>query len=613
MPMVIGGKGGGGSIVSGVGSVAGRTGDVVLTKNDVGLANVDNIAPMDLPISTVVQAALDDKQDILTLKTISGQSLVGVGDLSISKASVGLGSVDDTSDINKPVSNATLSALNLKVDKSSIGVANGVAGLSSSGKVPASQLPDIASGRKVTVINTAARLALSSWPDITIAYQTDDGSTWALNANDTPSVAGNWTELGNAASGGVNSFNSRTGNITPQAGDYNASMVGAAASSHSHAQSDITGLSTALSSKIPASEKGVANGVASLDSNTKIPSAQIPDSVKARVTTVANEAARLALPSVSQVSVVRQSDNNTVYFLPADGNPSSSPSWLGAGGSGGVTRFTGLQDAPSSYAGEANKMLVVDASEAFLKFAPVPSGGGGGGSSFTYVDMGSMTLNQVKNTTGAYVIGVMELTAKAGLIPTMTSDTAPSPFVVSASSSYGGYPAWYAFNGANANEWYSAGTAFPHWLRVDMGAVAAVAKYSIRRDDNYVNENPRTWVFQGSSDNTNWVDLDTQTDVTFAGAFEVKEFVLSSTATYRYYRLFITKTAANTATSYACVNQLVLQAAGATQYDSVQRVVDNTTYRVTTTVTGTSFANNTLAITKLSTGTVEKLIAIVAS
>ena len=45
--------------VSGVSSVSGRTGDVTLTKNDVGLSNVNNTSDLNKPISTAVQDALN--------------------------------------------------------------------------------------------------------------------------------------------------------------------------------------------------------------------------------------------------------------------------------------------------------------------------------------------------------------------------------------------------------------------------------------------------------------------------------------------------------------------------------------------------------------------------
>lgn len=55
------GGGGGGAVQS----VQGRTGDVVITADDVGLGNVDNTSDADKPISTAQQSALDGLQDEL--------------------------------------------------------------------------------------------------------------------------------------------------------------------------------------------------------------------------------------------------------------------------------------------------------------------------------------------------------------------------------------------------------------------------------------------------------------------------------------------------------------------------------------------------------------------
>lgn len=56
-------------------SVANKTGAVTLDKSDVGLGNVDNTADLDKPISTAAQGALDGKADKAT--TLSGY---GIGD-----------------------------------------------------------------------------------------------------------------------------------------------------------------------------------------------------------------------------------------------------------------------------------------------------------------------------------------------------------------------------------------------------------------------------------------------------------------------------------------------------------------------------------------------------
>ena len=50
------------------------------------------------------------------LKTVASQSLEGSGNVALSKSDVGLGNVDNTSDANKPISTATQTALNLKAD-----------------------------------------------------------------------------------------------------------------------------------------------------------------------------------------------------------------------------------------------------------------------------------------------------------------------------------------------------------------------------------------------------------------------------------------------------------------------------------------------------------------
>lgn len=62
--------------------------NVTLTKSDVGLGNVDNTSDVNKPVSTAQQTALDAKQATLVsatnIKTINGNSLLGSGDLVIS-------------------------------------------------------------------------------------------------------------------------------------------------------------------------------------------------------------------------------------------------------------------------------------------------------------------------------------------------------------------------------------------------------------------------------------------------------------------------------------------------------------------------------------------------
>lgn len=124
-----------------------RTGNVNLTKANIGLGNVDNTSDANKPISTATQTALDNKVDKVTGKglsandftdallsklngiesgaqvnTVTGvkgnsESTYRTGNINITKAHIGLGNVDNTSDANKPISTATQTALDAKVDK----------------------------------------------------------------------------------------------------------------------------------------------------------------------------------------------------------------------------------------------------------------------------------------------------------------------------------------------------------------------------------------------------------------------------------------------------------------------------------------------------------------
>ena len=85
-----------------------------ITKEDVGLGNVENESTSSMPVSTATQEALNAKVDKTT--SINGHLLST--DVTITKEDVGLGNVDNTSDLNKPISTATQEALDGKVETS---------------------------------------------------------------------------------------------------------------------------------------------------------------------------------------------------------------------------------------------------------------------------------------------------------------------------------------------------------------------------------------------------------------------------------------------------------------------------------------------------------------
>lgn len=86
------------------------------TKAEVGLGNVDNTSDLNKPISTATQTALNGKENTITPGTTSQYYRGDKTFQTLDKNSVGLSNVDNTSDANKPISTATQTALNGKQD-----------------------------------------------------------------------------------------------------------------------------------------------------------------------------------------------------------------------------------------------------------------------------------------------------------------------------------------------------------------------------------------------------------------------------------------------------------------------------------------------------------------
>lgn len=77
-------------------------------KTNIDLENVDNTSDMNKPVSTAQASAINAVQSNLNYHTSDTSN-----PHSVTKSQVGLGNVDNTSDINKPVSTAQAAAINL--------------------------------------------------------------------------------------------------------------------------------------------------------------------------------------------------------------------------------------------------------------------------------------------------------------------------------------------------------------------------------------------------------------------------------------------------------------------------------------------------------------------
>lgn len=93
-----------------------------VTKSQVGLSDVDNTSDKNKPVSTPQATAIADAKKAGT--DAQANLTAHINDKEnpheVTKAQVGLGDVDNTSDVNKPISTATQTALNGKLDKTAV-------------------------------------------------------------------------------------------------------------------------------------------------------------------------------------------------------------------------------------------------------------------------------------------------------------------------------------------------------------------------------------------------------------------------------------------------------------------------------------------------------------
>lgn len=134
------------------GATAGSASWGTVSKSEVGLSNVPNVGTNDQTPTYTPTSALAELVSGEKLSAAFGKLAKAVADLiahlanknnphGVTKAQVGLGNVNNTSDADKPVSTAQQAALDKKLNSSLKGAANGLAELDSTGKVPAAQLP----------------------------------------------------------------------------------------------------------------------------------------------------------------------------------------------------------------------------------------------------------------------------------------------------------------------------------------------------------------------------------------------------------------------------------------------------------------------------------------
>lgn len=128
-------------------------------------------------------------------------------------------------------------------------------------------------------------------------------------------------------------------------------------------------------------------------------------------------------------------------------------------------------------------------------------------------------------------------------------------YTASSSSVFGEQEAWKAFDGKadGATDLWHSGTMIkdskfkddPEWVQLQLPRAILLKKYTIQARDSHNNNEyhkkdfPNKFQMKGSNNGTSWTSIDTQNDVAkgIASEFEKKEFTLSTTTPYKYFRL----------------------------------------------------------------------------
>ena len=310
-----------------------------ITKTQLGLENVDNTADLNKPVSTAQTAAINAaKSEALTAAANAKSEALAAANAAsqglsahtankenphgVTKAQLNLGNVDNTSDANKPVSTAqaaAISAAKTEVTNSINAVSESLSAHMTNKENPHNVTLDQLGGQiaitgaattvtdsnltanRVLIANASGKIAVSSEVTTTeleyINGVTDNIQT-QLNAK-----ASNEALLGHMANtSNPHSVTKSTIGLGNVENKSSATIRSELTSSNVTAALGFTPISTAV--------KGAKSGLAELDANGKVPTAQLPSYVD----DVLEYSAKSSFPSTGETSKIYVStDDNKTY------------------------------------------------------------------------------------------------------------------------------------------------------------------------------------------------------------------------------------------------------------------------------------------------------------
>lgn len=140
-----------------------------------------------------------------------------------------------------------------------------------------------------------------------------------------------------------------------------------------------------------------------------------------------------------------------------------------------------------------------------------------------------------------------DFVAGVNVIPKMINDTSPPPFVASASSSYGSYTAFYAFDQVfNGSSRWISNVVPPVWCKISLDAPRKPVRYQLA--SGHISQQISSWILQGSNDDNIWTDLDIVTDHPLS-IDKYDDFTIDNPDYYKHFRVYVNATVNNTIAS----------------------------------------------------------------
>jgi len=116
-------------------------------------------------------------------------------------------------------------------------------------------------------------------------------------------------------------------------------------------------------------------------------------------------------------------------------------------------------------------------------------------------------------------------------IPTMTGPTTSGVTITYSAAIDATRPGWKVSNGSLVganNIWHTPAAGGVGWVAIDFGLATSLGSYTIQASDNSNQAPflPKSFTLQGSNDGTNWVVVDTQTNLPAWATLELRTFSL---------------------------------------------------------------------------------------